>query len=332
MLVRSAGLLTSVQDLGRPHARRFGVPVSGAVDTLALRVANLLVGNDEDAAALESTLLGPTLQFRAETLVAVTGATSEVTVDGVRAPMWRPLRVAAGAILSIGRAQRGVRCIVAVAGGIDVPPVLGSRSTCLRGAFGGFHGRALRIDDEVPLRTGQRAPGAPPERGGARAPRWLADVRTFAACTQPRELRFLPDDAFHALVPESRLALRETRYVVTSHSDRMGVRLAGEHLLLDEAARAAAATRPSTPVAVGTIQLPPDGQPIILLADAQVTGGYPILGHVIAADLPRVAQAEPRAALSLVPVTRTAAAAALAAQADDLRRFRVGVRVAARPA
>ena len=272
------GMLTTVQDLGRRGHRGVGVPLSGAMDVFALRVANLLVGNPEDAAALEFTLVGPELVFSTDALVAVGGA----EFDGVAA--WRPFVVRAGEHLKFGAARRGCRACLAVAGGLEIAPVLGSRSTYLRAGLGGFQGRALRDGDVL------QAPDVTRGFTG----HWRIDGRilpAYSAVPTLRVVRGAQADEFGGVPYVS-------EFKVSPQSDRMGVRLAGTKL-----ARIGSAELVSSAVAPGTVQVPPDGQPIVLMADAQTIGGYPQVAHVISVDLPLVAQLRPGDTLRFAEVT-----------------------------
>ena len=264
-----AGMLTTVQDLGRPGHRAAGVPLSGAMDPIALRVANLLVGNPENAAALECTLLGPELVFSADTVIALGGAEFE----GMAA--WQPVVVRAGGRIKFGAARQGCRGYLAVAGGIDVPPVLGSRSTYLRGEFGGYHGRALRDGDVVSV----------PEVSREVTDHWRIDARILPAYSPAPTIRVVRG----AQADEFGGALFAAEFKILPQSDRMGIRLGGSRL----ARIGGAAELVSSAVAPGTLQVPPDGQPIVLMADAQTIGGYPQAAHVISVDLPLVAQLRP---------------------------------------
>jgi len=277
------GLFTTSQDLGRPGHRAAGVPLSGAADRVSLRLANLLVGNPHDAAALECTLVGPALRFEREALVALVGADFPGFPGGVAT------RVPAGAEISLGHATAGCRGYLAVAGGLDVPPVLGSRSTLVVAGFGGVAGRPLRAGDRLAVGT---------RRAGATR-RLIATPRPIG----PRVLRVIAGEQADAFGPH---AWRRT-FRTSSRSDRMGVRLEGEPL----AGAAAFAGMASVAVFPGCVQVPPDGQPILLLADAQTIGGYPLLGQVIAADLPQAAQLRPGDDVRLEPVTLADARAAL---------------------
>jgi KipI family sensor histidine kinase inhibitor len=276
-VVRS-GLFTTVQDLGRRGHRGRGVVQSGAADPFALRLANLLVGNPDDAAGLELTLLGPELRFSHDSLVALGGA------DFLALPRWQPVFVQAGTVLTFGHARAGCRGYLAVAGGIDVPLVLGSRSTYVRAEIGGLRGRALRDGDTLPV------PATPRHAQG----RWHVDERIVPAYSTAPVLRVLRG----AHADQFGRALFDGEFKVTAHSDRMGVRVAGAPLTRNTSAELI-----SSAVAPGTIQVPPDGNPIVLLADAQTIGGYPQIAHVIAVDQPLAAQLRPGDRVTFVEVT-----------------------------
>jgi KipI family sensor histidine kinase inhibitor len=262
------GLFSTVQDLGRHGQRASGVPLSGAADSLSLRLANLLVGNSAGAAGLECTLLGPTLRCERDLTVAIMGA----AFPGL--PSGRAVRLVAGSEIALGHATAGCRGFLAVAGGIDVPLVLGSRSTLVAAGFGGIAGRALRAGDR--LAVGEPAGPATALEG---VPPALRTVR------RPGVLRMIPGEQIDLCGD----AVWSRSFRVSSRSDRMGLRLEGQPLSGSERQAGMA----SVAVSPGTVQLPPDGRPLVLLADAQTIGGYPVIGQVIAADLPLAAQLRP---------------------------------------
>jgi antagonist of KipI len=279
--IARAGLLTTVQDRGRLGHQHEGVPEGGAMDTHAMRLANLLVGNDDGAAVLEATLTGPTLVFELDTVFAIGGADFGARLDDEPVPLWRSRRARAGATLELGAARTGCRAYVAMAGGIDVPTVLGSRSTYLPAAFGGFHGRTLQAGDVIPLGAGreQSALGASGSRAVARAsiPRY------------GRTLRVIPGEHLTRLTAKARETIFGSELTVSPQSDRMGYRLQGVMLEAPGLPDVLSAA-----VTMGTIQLPRDGAPIMLMADRQTTGGYPRLGQVATVDLGAAAQLRPR--------------------------------------
>jgi antagonist of KipI len=270
------GPQSTVQDLGRTGQMRYGIPPSGPIDRFAFVVANRLVGNADAAAALECTLIGPRLEVDAPGAVAVTGADMPVTVNGAEAPRWATIALKAGDVVKLGPARTGVRSYIAFSGGLDVPLVLGSRSTYVRGRLGGLDGRALRKGDTLrvlpfevvrPRRVERRAV---PEYTGEHAIRMVLG---------PQADRFT-DAGIRALLGGT--------YEVLPQSDRMGARLSGPRI---EHARGHDII--SDGIALGSIQVPGDGQPIVLLVDRQSTGGYTKVATVCSCDVGRIGQARP---------------------------------------
>lgn len=291
-----AGLLTTLQDGGRSGLAQLGIGRSGAFDASALRIANVLCGNARDACALELTLLGPTLQFHAAARIAVTGAPIPVQIDGRETPQWAPLQVPAGARVSLGAMPRGCRSYLAVRGGFDVEPVLGSRSTDLHAALGPFAGRPLRAGDSLAI-----APDGAPASTRATSGWWL-DARPWFVDDAERPLHLLPTRHQVNLTAVSRRALFDSAFTVQADSNRTGLRLLGPPLAWE------------TPLEVisegcvpGLLQLPPSGQPIVFGVECPVSGGYPRVGQVAAIDLPRLAQLRPGAVLRFEPCTLAAA-------------------------
>ena len=287
------GLLTTVQDLGRFGYQSDGIIVSGAMDARALRVANRLVGNPETAAGLEITLLGPRIRFEADHLIALTGAHLSPTLNGQPVGLNRPVWVAAGTELAFGPAGAGCRAYLAVAGGLAVPLVLGSRSTYLRAGLGGHEGRALRAGDTLPVgeasTIGEKLIRVLTRPGVA----WAAAGFTPgpALCPRPRHrpvLRAVRGPEYGQFSAESQRAFWSEPFSITPEADRMGYRLQGPPLVQLEQAELL-----SSAVTFGTVQVPAGGQPIVLGADRQTTGGYPRLAQVISADWPALAQAAP---------------------------------------
>lgn len=301
MTIVRAGGLTTVQDLGRPGHRAKGLPPGGAADAFALRLANLLVGNPEDAAALECTLIGPELVFSADTTVALGGASF------AELPLWQPVRVRAGEPVILGPCRAGCRGYLAVAGGIDVAPLLGGRGTYLPARLGGFEGRALREGDRLPLGTAIRS---------GSIEHWHINPRLLPAYTSSPVLRVVRGAQAEEFDP----AWLKAEFRVTSQFDRMGLRLAGPKL-----ARIGDRELLSAAVAPGTVQVPPDGQPIILLADAQTIGGYPKLAHVIGVDQPLVAQLQTGGTVRFQETTLAEAHRLWLAREHDLAILRQGL-------
>ncbi len=267
----------TVQDLGRTGYQKFGVPPSGAMDAFALRIGNLLVGNREDSAALEITLVGPELLVLASWMVAVTGAEWEIHVDGIPMPTWTSLFVRRGQVIRFGRRCRGARCYLAVRGGLDVPPVMGSRSTYLPGGFGGLEGRALQPGDVLKALPAK----VDPYSAGLQFPE---TIRPYGDAP----LRILPGPQADLFTAEAWRRLTGEEFEVTEQADRIGYRLKGPEL-----EHRGPADIISGGLATGCIQVPAGRQPIVLMVDRQTTGGYPVMAVVISADLHRLAQKLP---------------------------------------
>ena len=323
------GQLTTVQDGGRFGYQAEGIPAAGAMDELALRVANLLVGNDEHAAALECTLVGPTLRFDEQMLIALGGADLGVTADGVALPLWRPISLPPGTTLTAGSAVRGCRGYLAVAGGIDVPVVLESRSTYLRASFGGVDGRALRRGDRLPLgaptELGRRIGAAVArDRGRDRVTigRWGASASLVPFYTASAIVRVVAGEHARLLTPDSAERMWSAEFRVGAQSDRMGYRLeSGDSPL----ALRAPCELLSEAVAFGTVQLPPAGNPIVLMADRQTTGGYPRIGEVASVDLPLVAQLRAGDRLRFRSISLDEAQRLYLAREDNIRQARAAI-------
>lgn len=281
------GLLTTVQDEGRFGYYEIGMPPSGAMDEFAYRVANLLVGNAENAAALECTYMGPELAFTADGLIAVTGADMPPRLNAQPIPTWEAVAVKEGDVLSFGYLKGGARTYIAVASGIDAPPVLGSRSTYPLCGIGGYQGRALRAGDS--LRAG-RVGAEVRRRAGLRV-----DSRYLPAFSDEVEIRIIMGLCSYRLTEESKKAFLDTVWTVTPEADRIGYRYKGIRLeFVPREQPFGAGSNPSNVVdlgyPVGSIQVPDGVEPIILLNDAVTGGGYATIGTVISVDRAKVAQ------------------------------------------
>lgn len=292
--VLQSGLSTTVQDLGRFGYQQHGVIVSGAMDTLALKLANRLVGNPENEAALEITLLGPRLKFHEDKLIAICGGDFSPLIDGKPVPARRPVLVRSGSVLKFSHAKNGCRAFVSFAGGIEVPKVLGSRSTYLRAKIGGYNGRPLQKGDHLKTKQPQAVSleliGLLSNKNDSTpfvAADWYIGENILPSY-ENSTVRVIRGPQFKKFTRESRRAFFEQEFQITPQSDRMGYRLSGSKLELVQPLELL-----SEAVTAGTIQVPPDGRPIILMADRQTTGGYPKIGFIASVDLPILAQRKP---------------------------------------
>jgi KipI family sensor histidine kinase inhibitor len=296
------GLLTTIQDAGRWGYQHLGVPVSGPLDLLSHRLANALLGNPPEAATLEATIVGPELRFERDATIAITGADLQPTLEGTPLAMGSVVECAPGSVLRFGNRRAGARAYVAIDGGIGVPPMLGSRATHVMSGLGGVAGRALRAGDRVPLRDRQRFSG-----GTAR------DRRIHGGSSV--RLRVMAGPQSEYADPSALEVLQQTRFTVSPQSDRMGYRLTGSALPM----RKESGEMISDAAIVGALQVPPSGQPILLMADRQTTGGYPQIAVVITADLPLAAQLVPGDSILFELCSRADAIAALTEQEGSVR-------------
>ncbi|HDR8244022.1 KipI antagonist [Bacillus thuringiensis] len=299
--VLHAGMFTTVQDLGRSHYQQYGVPVGGAMDQSALRMINMLVGNEENEAGLEMTIMGPKLLIKKTTLLAIGGADMEPLLNGERIPLWRPILAEEGSMLCFGKVKSGCRAYVTFAGGIHIDRTMGSKSTYIRAAIGGIEGRMLNKGDYFQI-------GAQPEmanrfiqdlqKDGRIKTKWAINNSVLSKYKKHPKLRVITDFEYDQFTEESRKAFFTKEYKVSNYADRMGYRIEGEVLNRIEEKEVL-----SNPVTFGTIQVPNGGQPIILMADRQTTGGYPRMGNIISVDLPLLAQLKPGDYVSFEEIT-----------------------------
>jgi antagonist of KipI len=288
------GLLSTIQDAGRPGWLAFGMPLAGAMDPEAYALANLLAGNTPGAAAIEMTLLGGTFRFEEDAYVGIAGADMRAALAGASVACGSAFPVPRGGELVFSAAVDGCRCYLAVRGGLDVPPFLGSRSTYVRGAVGGLHGRPLAAGDRIPV--GPAAPAPPARALGAPDPRHGREVA----------LRVLLGPQDGCFTPGGLATFLGSTYTVSNRNDRMGYHLEGpgiEHLHGPDIV--------SDALLPGAVQVPGSGTPIVMMADAQTVGGYAKIGAVIGADLPRLAQARRGDVVRFVRCSHGAAVRAL---------------------
>lgn len=312
--VIEGGFLTTVQDAGRWGWSRFGIPPSGPMDLPAYLAANALVGNPENTAALEITLTGPHLITSNDCLIAVCGAEYEIHVGSLPVPTWHAVFVRRGYPITFGKHSQGIRCILAISGGIDVPKFLGSRSTYLKGTFGGCEGRALQSGDQLP--TGQSKMHEWMWRAGRSVPPTKNNL-----VTSPQPIRVVLGPQLHHFGQSTIATFLHETYTISPSSDRMGYRLHGPALDYREDINGASGASITDGIVTGCIQVPPDGRPIVMMVDHQTTGGYPKIATVIQADLPRLAQLSPGDNVRFAAITLAEAHEIYIASMNDLRNF-----------
>lgn len=321
--VREPGVQTTVQDLGRPGHQRHGVAVGGALDRFIAATVNLSVGNDAGAALLEMALTGPDLVFEQDVLVAWGGADFAATANGQPLPRERAVRVAAGEVVRFGPARSGLRAWIAIAGGIDVPLVMGSRSTAPRAGIGGHRGRPLVAGDVL----GSFAPPPSARRildalrsEGRRAVAWSVRPDALGRPASPGVVRAVRGPEFDWFTAGAQRAFFSAEWTATRDADRMGVRLDGPELTM-----ATPREMISSAVNAGVVQVPPAGRPIVLLPARQSVGGYPRLAAVVSADVGRLAQLRPGDTIRFEETSLANAHALYLAREHDLARVRIGL-------
>ncbi|CAH0344331.1 biotin-dependent carboxyltransferase family protein [Bacillus sp. CECT 9360] len=325
--ITKPGLLTSIQDLGRYGFQKFGVIASGVMDPISHRIANLLVGNEENAPTIEITLLGPTIEFNESALISICGGDLSPTIDGKPVRLWRSVLVKKGSTLQFGKCRSGCRAYLAVAGGYVVQSIMQSKSTYLRAEIGGFNGRALQAGDQVSFN--------PPGELSTKVIQYLARNLSPHAFVQSEwsvasdlipnnknspSIQVIKGRQFDLFTKESQNMLFENVFEITSQSDRMGYRLKGSILSLDKAEEMI-----SEAVNFGTIQVPADGNPIVLLADRQTTGGYPKIGQIATVDLPLLAQGKPGDRIRFAELTHEDAELLYLEKEVQMQRLKTGI-------
>jgi antagonist of KipI len=335
LVVVRPGPLSTIQDLGRTGYQQNGVPVGGVMDEFAARAANLLVGNPEKEALIEVTLAGAEFRFERTCALAVCGADlgAELSTDPnakddgmsenvilatvsknlLKVPLWRKIIVQSGTLLRFKRTIQGCRAYMAISGGFDIPVVLGSRSTYLPGGFGGLEGRALRTGDQLGLRQAS-------EPSTLRAPSWAISHHLLPDYSDNPVIRVIPGRDWAQFDERSQAQFTAELYEVTLHSNRMGYRLRGAPLI-----RACVSELVSEPVAIGSIQVPADGMPIVLMADRQPTGGYPIIGQIASVDMPVLGQLRPGCSLRFEMISLNEAQRLQLFREWELRVLRAGL-------
>jgi antagonist of KipI len=293
------GLLTTVQDLGRRGYQKYGIIASGVMDSWALRIGNAIVGNKPEEASLEITMSGPVLDLPAGLFFSLTGGDLQPQIEGISVPMWRPIHVKKNCQLRFGHPISGCRSYMTVSGGFNVADVMGSKSTYLRAAIGGFQGRALQKDDILTVGSSFFARAEWRDRNEFFSSTcWYVPESYLPSTKEPVRVRYTLGGQWNAFSEISQQDFSTAIFSLSNQSDRMGYRLAGPKLMLENSLEMI-----SEAVAFGTVQVPPDGNPIILMADRQTAGGYPKIGQIVLADLPKTGQLSPGSKLCFSEVS-----------------------------
>lgn len=309
VIVLKAGLLTTIQDLGRYGHQRSGIIVSGAMDTLSIKLANLLVGNEMNEAVVEVTLIGPAFLFEVDSIIAICGANLSANLNKEPISLNKPIFVKKGDYLEFGSPIKGSRSYIAFRGGIQIEKVLGSRSTCLPAGFGGLDGRALRKGDILPISNSPYKT--------SKILNWKLSCYFDKLLFNTAAIRFIRGRQYHLFDDHSLYQFQTESFTLTKDSNRMGYRMEGPSLRLKSQQELL-----TEGVAFGTIQVPASGQPIILMADRQTTGGYPKIGQVITVDLPRLAQLKPGDNINFVEISILKAQQLAINRENELRALR----------
>lgn len=286
---KKAGLLTTVQDLGRQKFQQYGISSAGAMDSLSLRIGNIITGNPEHFAGIETTLLGPEFIFHGDGIIAITGADSSPKINGHSIEMWSAIQVTNGDLLSFSIPNNGCRTYISISGGVNVEDIMGSKSTFLRGRYGGFEGRAIISKDFIKV--------GPPVINPMKLKGRKLPIHHIPSYFK-NNIRFIWGPQENRFTDSSRDDFIKNAYEVTNQSDRMGYRLDGTKLFHKNNADIL-----SDYIAPGAIQVPSNGQPIVLMADCQMSGGYTKIGMIIGVDLPLMAQKKPGDSIQFEPIT-----------------------------
>lgn len=317
--ILKSGLQTTVQDLGRTGFQKYGVIASGVMDPFAHRLANLLVGNKEQAATIEITLVGPAIKFTEDAIIALCGGDLSPRIDDKAVGMWRMLVVGKGSTLTFGEPHMGARCYLSIAGGIAIPKVMGSRSTYLRAGIGGFQGRALEKGDEVPAGQINKQQKKIMQKSTENEFDWLLPPARYF---EEPVIRMMPGRQFDLFDDNSRQRIFNEPFTVSPNSDRMGYRLEGTGLFLKTPKELI-----SEAVSFGSVQVPADGNPIVLLADRQTTGGYPKIGQVASVDLPLISQLKQGQQLRFKEISLEDAQQRLIGQEQAIRQMKAAIQL-----
>lgn len=320
--IKHPGMQATIQDIGRIGAQQYGIVVSGAMDALSLQIGNALVNNEDGEAGIEVMFYGTTLECTEDHLISITGGDLHPMINGEEAPMWRPIVMKKGSVLTFKGPRRGLLAYISVAGGLDLPTEIGSKSTFSRAGIGGYKGRALHKGDviEVAALSKRNKDILHAFQHACKSPTWYANHTRMIPRKETTTIRVLPGSEFDSFSEDSKEAFASETYTLTTAADRMGFTFDGKTLHQSTPAELL-----SEGVTYGTIQVPVSGKPIVLMAERQTTGGYPKIAQVITADLPKLAQLQPARTVRFAFVSMAEAEKELFAQNKRLKELKLGI-------
>lgn len=320
LTILKPGLMTTIQDLGRFGYQRYGVITSGSMDPVAHRLANLLVGNDENLPTLEMTMIGPHVRFEQNAVIALCGGDLSPRIDGEAVKLWTPIRIKKGEVLSAQSAKTGCRMYLAIQGGIKIPEVMGSTSTYLRAGFGGYKGRMLRSGDQIEFLYHDNSENN--DFYDYKQKEWMVSTDFYHKALSNYRIRVMKGRQYELFNQRSQNAFFQEEFIVSNQSDRMGFRLTGPTLELEEAKETI-----SEAVTYGSIQVPANGSPIILLADRQTIGGYPKIAQIASVDYSVIAQRKPGESITFEEISHKDAQRLLLEQEEKIQIAKQGIQL-----
>lgn len=320
--IKQPGVHATIQDVGRTGAQKYGVVVGGVMDELSLRIGNILVQNNQNEAAIEVMFFGTSITFTENHVIAITGGDLQPMMNGVLVPMWRPIYIKKSSTITFKGTAKGCFAYISIAGGFEVPYKMNSKSTFTKAGIGGYKGRALDKNDVLEIGSPNKISKAIMKtlNKSPAHPKWYVNYATFYGQSDEQIIRVLKGSEYNLFSKESQKNFATEEYTLTTQADRMGYKFDGQTLkqsnptdLLSEG------------VTYGTVQVPANGKPIILMADRQTTGGYPKIAQVITADLPKLAQVQPHSKVKFKIVSMLEAEKALFTQEDKIKEIISGV-------
>lgn len=320
--VKHPGVHATIQDTGRTGAQKYGVVVSGVMDKLSLRIGNILVHNDQNEAGIEVMFFGTSITFTEDHVIAITGGDLQPKMNGSLVPMWRPIYIEKSSTITFKGTAKGCFAYISIAGGFDIPKEIGSKSTFIRARIGGYKGRALEKEDMIDIGPQNKASEEMMSalKESSFHPKWHVNHSALYAYSDEQVIRVLKGSEYDLFSEESKQLFTSEPYTLTTQADRMGYKFDGQVLKQSNPVELL-----SEGVTHGTIQVPANGKPIILMADRQTTGGYPKIAQVITADLPRLAQVQPNSKIRFEIVSMLEAEKELFAQEDRIKEISLGV-------